>query len=175
MTIVTRSGGEEASTHLASSASGSSNSMKPMGPGGVGYQPQPLANPNAGTNHGHGIGNTNSMMPSAPQMTEPSGMPFGGLATGHLPAHLQPAEHVRRDSVLSAGSTGTTFTLSNSSNPHDDDAEDSEEEGQRGGEKRSGRRKIRIEYIEDKSRRHITFSKRKAGIMKKVQRVLRRH
>ncbi|ORX37029.1 SRF-type transcription factor (DNA-binding and dimerization domain)-domain-containing protein, partial [Kockovaella imperatae] len=32
----------------------------------------------------------------------------------------------------------------------------------------SGRRKIRIEYIADKSRRHITFSKRKAGIMKKA-------
>ncbi|WVR06685.1 hypothetical protein IAU60_003717 [Kwoniella sp. DSM 27419] len=30
------------------------------------------------------------------------------------------------------------------------------------------RRKIRIEYISDKSRRHITFSKRKAGIMKKA-------
>ena len=36
-------------------------------------------------------------------------------------------------------------------------------------DKRSGRRKIKIEYINDKSRRHITFSKRKAGIMKKVQ------
>src|SRR3984957_5787805 len=34
--------------------------------------------------------------------------------------------------------------------------------------KRSGRRKIKIEYIEDKSRRHITFSKRKTGIMKKA-------
>ncbi|CAO3610301.1 unnamed protein product [Cunninghamella echinulata] len=33
---------------------------------------------------------------------------------------------------------------------------------------RSGRRKIKIEYIEDKTRRHITFSKRKAGIMKKA-------
>ncbi|KAL5039199.1 hypothetical protein BDV3_002585 [Batrachochytrium dendrobatidis] len=32
----------------------------------------------------------------------------------------------------------------------------------------AGRRKIKIEYIEDKSRRHITFSKRKAGIMKKA-------
>lgn len=31
-----------------------------------------------------------------------------------------------------------------------------------------GRRKINIEFIEDKGRRHITFSKRKAGIMKKV-------
>ena len=34
--------------------------------------------------------------------------------------------------------------------------------------KKTGRRKIKIEYIEDKSRRHITFSKRKAGIMKKA-------
>ena len=34
--------------------------------------------------------------------------------------------------------------------------------------KRAGRRKINIEFIEDKSRRHITFSKRKAGIMKKA-------
>eukprot|EP01103_Thecamoeba_quadrilineata_P002215 TRINITY_DN12207_c0_g1_i1.p1 TRINITY_DN12207_c0_g1~~TRINITY_DN12207_c0_g1_i1.p1 ORF type:complete len:292 (-),score=59.59 TRINITY_DN12207_c0_g1_i1:14-889(-) len=35
-------------------------------------------------------------------------------------------------------------------------------------ERRAGRRKINIEFIEDKSRRHITFSKRKAGIMKKA-------
>ena len=35
-----------------------------------------------------------------------------------------------------------------------------------------GRRKIRIEYIADKARRHITFSKRKAGIMKKVSSVM---
>ncbi|KAJ2957362.1 hypothetical protein NQZ79_g6887 [Umbelopsis isabellina] len=35
-------------------------------------------------------------------------------------------------------------------------------------DRRSGRRKIKIEYINDKSRRHITFSKRKAGIMKKA-------
>eukprot|EP01134_Creolimax_fragrantissima_P002718 CFRG2718T1 len=34
--------------------------------------------------------------------------------------------------------------------------------------KTGGRRKIPIEFIEDKSRRHITFSKRKAGIMKKA-------
>jgi pheromone receptor transcription factor len=31
------------------------------------------------------------------------------------------------------------------------------------------RRKIEIKFIQDKSRRHITFSKRKAGIMKKVR------
>jgi pheromone receptor transcription factor len=37
-----------------------------------------------------------------------------------------------------------------------------------GKPKRAGRRKINIEFIKDKSRRHITFSKRKAGIMKKA-------
>ncbi|GAA5872624.1 hypothetical protein JCM1840_004857 [Sporobolomyces johnsonii] len=35
-------------------------------------------------------------------------------------------------------------------------------------EEDKGRRKIQIEYIEEKSKRHITFSKRKAGIMKKA-------
>jgi hypothetical protein len=48
----------------------------------------------------------------------------------------------------------------------DDDSDDGS-----GGKKKEkkGRRKIKIEFIEDKSRRHITFSKRKAGIMKKVR------
>jgi hypothetical protein len=34
--------------------------------------------------------------------------------------------------------------------------------------KKKGRRKIKIEFIEDKSKRHVTLSKRKAGIMKKA-------
>jgi hypothetical protein len=46
--------------------------------------------------------------------------------------------------------------------------EDDDSDGDGKPEKRTGRRKIKIEFIEDKSRRHITFSKRKAGIMKKV-------
>ncbi|KAK9729659.1 transcription factor of the MADS box [Basidiobolus ranarum] len=49
----------------------------------------------------------------------------------------------------------------------EDDDIDSDEPTPK-NEKRAGRRKIKIEYIEDKSRRHITFSKRKAGIMKKA-------
>lgn len=49
--------------------------------------------------------------------------------------------------------------------PMDSAGEDSETEKPA---RRSGRRKIKIEYIEDKNRRHITFSKRKAGIMKKA-------
>jgi len=44
----------------------------------------------------------------------------------------------------------------------DDDDDDDEKPGGR------ERRKIDIKFIQDKSRRHITFSKRKAGIMKKV-------
>lgn len=45
---------------------------------------------------------------------------------------------------------------------------ESDDEKKTGDKK--GRRKIKIELIEDKSRRHITFSKRKLGIMKKVRR-----
>jgi pheromone receptor transcription factor len=44
----------------------------------------------------------------------------------------------------------------------DDDDDDDDKPGRE-------RRKIEIKFIQDKSRRHITFSKRKAGIMKKVQ------
>ena len=43
-------------------------------------------------------------------------------------------------------------------------ADDDEEEGTgKPADKKAGRRKIKIEFIQDKSRRHITFSKRKAG------------
>lgn len=51
------------------------------------------------------------------------------------------------------------------------DADGSQAQGldsAQGKPKRAGRRKINIEFIKDKSRRHITFSKRKAGIMKKA-------
>lgn len=47
-------------------------------------------------------------------------------------------------------------------NPPTDEEEDKKPEDKK------GRRKIKIELIEDKSRRHITFSKRKLGIMKKA-------
>ncbi|RUS13420.1 hypothetical protein BC937DRAFT_95361 [Endogone sp. FLAS-F59071] len=51
---------------------------------------------------------------------------------------------------------------------HDDIDDESDDDETPKPEKRAGRRKIKIEYIDDKSRRHITFSKRKAGIMKKA-------
>jgi len=46
--------------------------------------------------------------------------------------------------------------------------EDEDEDDKPKSDKKAGRRKIKIEFIQDKSRRHITFSKRKAGIMKKA-------
>jgi hypothetical protein len=49
-----------------------------------------------------------------------------------------------------------------------DSGADDDDDEERPKDKKAGRRKIKIEFIQDKSRRHITFSKRKAGIMKKV-------
>lgn len=69
----------------------------------------------------------------------------------------------------------------------EDDDDDDDEEGGGGGASTSttttrkarfpnkrnaqsvGRRKIHIEFIEDKPRRHVTFTKRKSGLMKKVR------
>ncbi|EKM51916.1 uncharacterized protein PHACADRAFT_102406, partial [Phanerochaete carnosa HHB-10118-sp] len=48
---------------------------------------------------------------------------------------------------------------------------DDEDDEDKPKDKKAGRRKIKIEFIQDKSRRHITFSKRKAGIMKKARRI----
>jgi pheromone receptor transcription factor len=56
-------------------------------------------------------------------------------------------------------SRGTKRQRTNAQDDEDDDDE-------KGGKER---RKIDIKFIQDKSRRHITFSKRKAGIMKKVR------
>ncbi|KAG0311374.1 transcription factor of the MADS box [Linnemannia gamsii] len=50
----------------------------------------------------------------------------------------------------------------------DEDDEDDDGAKRPANAKRAGRRKIKIEYIQEKSRRHITFSKRKSGIMKKA-------
>ncbi|GLB38372.1 putative MADS [Lyophyllum shimeji] len=50
----------------------------------------------------------------------------------------------------------------------DSGGDDDDDEDKPKADKKAGRRKIKIEFIQDKSRRHITFSKRKAGIMKKA-------
>jgi len=45
----------------------------------------------------------------------------------------------------------------------DSGGDDDDDDDKPKGDKKAGRRKIKIEFIQDKSRRHITFSKRKAG------------
>ncbi|KAI8902023.1 SRF-type transcription factor (DNA-binding and dimerization domain)-domain-containing protein [Globomyces pollinis-pini] len=86
---------------------------------------------------------SNSYVPSQQQRK-----PYGG---GTLQPVKSPLNANKRD-ARTAGLELDTFAA---------DEDDDEKE-------KIGRRKIKIEYIEDKSRRHITFSKRKAGIMKKA-------
>ncbi|KAF9977450.1 transcription factor of the MADS box [Actinomortierella ambigua] len=77
-------------------------------------------------------------------------------------------------SVLDMGSGDNSGQQDNNSSngkrkfEEDEDDDDDDDDDRPKNEKRAGRRKIKIEYIEDKSRRHITFSKRKSGIMKKA-------
>lgn len=66
-----------------------------------------------------------------------------------------------------AAALGADSTRGNKRRAPDDDDDDDEKPGRE-------RRKIDIKFISDKSRRHITFSKRKAGIMKKVRANCRR-
>ncbi|KAI0252380.1 SRF-type transcription factor (DNA-binding and dimerization domain)-domain-containing protein [Lactifluus subvellereus] len=56
----------------------------------------------------------------------------------------------------------------NDQDANDSAGDDDEDDEKPKSDKKTGRRKIKIEFIQDKSRRHITFSKRKAGIMKKA-------
>ncbi|OLY82121.1 Transcription factor of morphogenesis MCM1 [Smittium mucronatum] len=79
-----------------------------------------------------------------------------------------------------SNSTSSQASSNLKRNRHPDGTNDSEQEDDSASEaakedllatpsdKKTRRRKIKIEYIEDKGRRHITFSKRKAGIMKKA-------
>lgn len=46
----------------------------------------------------------------------------------------------------------------------DSAGDDDDDDDKPKADKKAGRRKIKIEFIQDKSRRHITFSKRKAGM-----------
>lgn len=48
-------------------------------------------------------------------------------------------------------------------------AGDDDDDDDKPKDKKAGRRKIKIEFIQDKSRRHITFSKRKAGMCAHTQ------
>ncbi|KAG8897353.1 transcription factor of the MADS box, partial [Tulasnella sp. 408] len=65
------------------------------------------------------------------------------------------------------GTDNGGFAIEHGDGEGDDDDEDETPARRNTDSTKAGRRKIKIEFIQDKSRRHITFSKRKAGIMKK--------
>lgn len=103
--------------------------------------------------------------PPAPQRSVPQvGMPVY-RELRNLPRHA---------SMSAIPSTPTNTTPADMNHDHDNNNASSRASGKKRsmakGEKdsRTGRRKIKIEFIDDDSRRHITFSKRKAGIMKKA-------
>jgi pheromone receptor transcription factor len=74
------------------------------------------------------------------------------------PSGLDEGHTVGNGSSIAADGRGTKRPRPSTA---DDDDDDDDKTGRE-------RRKIEIKFITDKSRRHITFSKRKAGIMKKV-------
>ncbi|KAJ3092758.1 hypothetical protein HDU96_002616, partial [Phlyctochytrium bullatum] len=87
-------------------------------------------------------------------------------------------------STTDGGMQDTDFDALDGDDAYEDEDDDDEDgEGTSKGSKKAGgkkgassssaanvigRKKIRIAFIEDRSKRHITFSKRKAGIMKKA-------
>jgi hypothetical protein len=88
-----------------------------------------------------------------------SSLPYSDLSPSSKPTQSSPAVPISEDAFVGF-------------NPEDEgsgsDEDDESGSGSKKKGKHSGRRSIKIEYIKDKSRRHITFSKRKAGILKKV-------
>jgi len=74
------------------------------------------------------------------------------------PAELDEAHSVGNGNAAQGESRGIKRARPSTADDDDDDDD-------KGGRER---RKIEIKFITDKSRRHITFSKRKAGIMKKA-------
>jgi len=75
---------------------------------------------------------------------------------------MPPKPQGQDDQLLSEGAISQQAEAAASKRVEDE--EDDDDDHKPGRE----RRKIEIKFIDDKARRHITFSKRKAGIMKKA-------
>ncbi|WFC97026.1 transcription factor of the MADS box [Malassezia brasiliensis] len=165
-------------------------------PGGASwpFPMAPVAEPHSSSQPMHGMSSPTTygpfggaMPPSTPGAMPPSTPgaqpPMQGSATPSASARATPSAPARGAASGAAppatpGAAGDAAPRAGKA-PAVDDAPDSSEsaEGRAGrkrtpakGEKdnKTGRRKIKIEFIDDDSRRHITFSKRKAGIMKKA-------
>ncbi|CCO26332.1 Serum response factor homolog A AltName: Full=DsSRF [Rhizoctonia solani AG-1 IB] len=105
-------------------------------------------------------------------MSAPSTYPQTAPVSTGPPPNMVTSPRSKRplaDSLPPASATGAGDDVFHQEDGEDGEDDDEDEAGPRKGtEKKAGRRKIKIEFIQDKSRRHITFSKRKAGIMKKA-------
>jgi len=96
--------------------------------------------------------------PVAPSLSGSSTMPSDPAS---------PSSKRQRLGSLDAPHPATEDTFITDEDAVDSGADDDDGDKPK-SDKKAGRRKIKIEFIQDKSRRHITFSKRKAGIMKKA-------
>lgn len=88
-------------------------------------------------------------------------MPTGGYGLPEGYAQMMAQQQQKTNFYGMKRKEGESSPTKNGLEQDDDEDSDTVKE-------KSTRRKIKIEYIKDKSRRHITFSKRKAGIMKKA-------
>merc|ERR1712036_35667 len=92
------------------------------------------------------------------------GIPFKTTMSAELGNHdptTAQDEHDDLDNNGTAENRGVKRQRTSTAAAPDDDDDDDDKPGRE-------RRKIEIKFIQDKSRRHITFSKRKSGIMKKA-------
>lgn len=90
----------------------------------------------------------------------PYASPYPPTTQNQQPPPMQDDSAKRSDPAVHPPPTDQFINDQDANDSAGDDDEDDEKPK---SEKKTGRRKIKIEFIQDKSRRHITFSKRKAG------------
>ncbi|KAI0923213.1 hypothetical protein AcV7_005791 [Taiwanofungus camphoratus] len=123
--------------------------------------------------------NSGSSTPSAPYPHQPYSNPADPVPTSLSGPSMPPAPDPASPSLANKRQRIDSLQDPSAQHPPDDtfitdhDAvesggDDDDDDEKPKSDKKAGRRKIKIEFIQDKSRRHITFSKRKAGIMKKA-------
>ncbi|GAA5914617.1 hypothetical protein JCM6882_001218 [Rhodosporidiobolus microsporus] len=132
-----------------------------------------------------GSGSSSSLLPSAlPASSTSSSTASPGLASAKPGSRHPPNAPAAGPSSAPRAPPIVSYDPNAASDDDDDDDEGASPKKKRKGaggrsaaggggtgsgtEPEKGRRKIEIEYIQKKEKRHITFSKRKAGIMKKA-------
>lgn len=138
------------------------------------HQPYPMSysqNPNmqAGDiNHSNGMMNSHYSQLSSNSYSHHQHQMHGAQAIEQDPEQDQHQQSTVMSGYSSMHQQSPTTAPRGATRDRNDSEDPDSEENSSKLDDTKGRRKIRIEYIEDKSRRHITFSKRKAGIMKKA-------